>query len=358
MNGRILFLFVCHCALCLAGVAAFTPTEARRVYGESSLPKDAPFVEHGGYVFMNVKWRTDAESTSDECEARNLSAIMDALEMYVAPRRQDVTNSPFCKTLTDWMIPEDKFEFSGVESVTIDEDDVGGEHWALMAFDLNALRRVREKVLSSRKNFSAHGVADWAKELAAVYGHFKTVKDRRTFFSLLGCPIVTLIDERTGVKVDEVVKKKGQGEAELVALLDWVPPQDSVFCEYPMLWWKSCREMEKGIFFPRWSDADGGLFMEAERLYLKGEDAPKIISLLAGSIARNPIGAKKWEYLGGTLKASNRHAEAVMAYIQALRFDKGSVWAWKGLAESLQKSGMPMNANGIDWYIRMNGWGK
>lgn len=358
MNGRILFLCVCHCALCLAGAAAFTPTEARRVYGESSLPSDAPFAEHGDYLFMNVKWKTDKENSSDENEAQNLSATLDALEGYVAPKRQDVTNSPFCKTLTDWMIPEDTFKFSDVDSVTVAEEHSGDERRAVVAFDLNALRRVRERTLASRKDFSAHGTADWAKELAGAYANFKTAKDRRRFFSLLGCPIVAFLDERIGFTAEEAVKNANGGEAELTELLNWNPPQDSVFREYPMLWWKSCREGASDGFFPRWTDTDGGLFAEAEKLYLKGKDVPKIVALLAGSIARNPIGAKKWEYLGGALRASNRHYEAVMAYMQSLRFDKGGVWAWRGLADSLRRSGKVVNADGLDWYIRMNGWAK
>lgn len=358
MNGRILLLYVCQCVLCLAGAAAFTPTEARRVYGESSLPSDAPFTEHGDYLFMNVKWKTDKENSSDENEAQNLWATLDALERYVAPKRQDVTNSPFCKTLTDWMIPEDTFKFSDVDSVTVAEENVGDEHRAVIAFDLNALRRVRERTLASRKDFSAHGTSDWAKELAEAYANFKTAKDRRKFFSLLGCPIVAFLDERIGFAAEDAAKNTNGGEAELTELLNWTPPQDSVFREYPMLWWKSCHEGTSDCLFQRWSDTDGGLFAEVERLYLKGKDVPKIVALLAGSIARNPIGAKKWEYLGGALKASGRHHDAVMAYMQSLRFDKDSVWAWRGLADSLRKSGKVVNADGLDWYIRMNGWAK
>ena len=67
----------------------------------------------------------------------------------------------------------------------------------------------------------------------------------------------------------------------------------------------------------------------------------------------NPINNKKWEYLGGVLKASNKPQDALIAYIQALKINSKNVWAWKGLADSCEKTGFVENAKGIRWYLKI-----
>ena len=84
--------------------AAFTPEEARRVYGESSSSLNlSTFKEVGDYVFMEVKWSVDKDVSSDDRESLEMSALMDAIQKYVEPPVIACTNSPFLKALTTWL---------------------------------------------------------------------------------------------------------------------------------------------------------------------------------------------------------------------------------------------------------------
>ena len=77
------------------------------------------------------------------------------------------------------------------------------------------------------------------------------------------------------------------------------------------------------------------------------------IIYLTESISLNPISSKKWEYLGGVLKASGRPKDALVAYVQALKISSESPWAWKGLIDCCEKTGLEENAKGLRWYMKI-----
>lgn len=346
---------LCWCACGSAALAAFTPDEARRVYGESSSAFTSACTEVGDYVFMELKWKPEADASAEDRDAREMSALMDALERYVAPEQTAVTNSPFCRELTEWLVPEKEFRVPSVASTTLKDEEAGGERRMVVAFDANALHAARDSAKSHKVDVNRYSQAQWTDALSAAYANFKTRDERRKFFFLLGCPVVSLLDREIGLDAKDLTGRADKGSVELSQILKWKPTQGSVYCEYPALTWNFYKQSDSDLFFPAWSETDGGAFAKAEKLYLQGKDIPKIISLLAESIAKNPIGVRKWEYLGGVLKASNRHQDAVVAYLQSLWQKNDSVWAWKGLMESLKKSGMTANATGLEWHLRMKG---
>lgn len=346
---------LCWCACESVALAAFTPDEARRVYGESSSASNSVCTEVGDYVFMELKWKTEADASAEDRDAQEMSALMDALESYVAPKQTAVTNSPFCRELTEWLVPETAFKIPDVASVTLKDEEAAGERRMVVAFDATALHEARDSAKSRNVDMNGYSPVQWTEALSAAYANFKTRDEKRKFFFLLGCPVVSLLDREIGLNATDLTGRSDRGSVELDRLLKWKPTQGSVYCEHPALTWSFYRQSDSDFFFPAWSETDGGAFAKAEKLYLHGKDIPKIISLLAESITKNPIGARKWEYLGGVLKASNRHQDAVVAYLQALRQKNDSAWAWKGLMGSMKKTGMEVNATGLEWYLRMKG---
>lgn len=354
MNAKWMTI-LCWCACVSTALAAFTLDEARRVYGEASSAFKTACAEVGDYVFMELKWKTGADASAEDREEQELSAMMDAMQRYVAPKQSAVTNSPFCKELTEWLVPERGFKVPDVASTTVKDEESDGERKMVIAFDAKALHAARDCAKKQNVDLNEYSPAQWKDALLEAYANFMTRDDKRKFFFLLGCPIVAFLDKEIGLDAKELTGRQDKGSVELCQLLKWKPPQGSVYSEYPALTWSFYRQSESELFFPAWCETDGGAFAAAEKLYLKGKNIPKIILLLVESITKNPIGALKWEYLGGVMKASNRHQDAVIAYMQSLRQKDDGVWAWKGLVESMKKSGMPMNAMGSEWYLRMKG---
>ena len=341
-------------ALLAVYVKAFTPEEAHSVYnGVPQSQEDSSYVEIGDYIFIKVQWKVDANDSPDDREAKELSAVFNAIENYLVPPKVISSNSPFGANLTSWLIPEVEFKLPNLASTTIKENELNGTNQKVIAFDAAEMKAAKAEYAKSVPDVDHWTKNDWLKALVSAKKNFKTDSEKQKFYTMLGCPIVNLILSQ------DLAPKSGTDESpaqkEFDGLLNWSPKTDSVFAEHPELLWNSYKNKGQGVFFPKWSEDDGGAFDEAEDLFLKGKDKAKIISLLVKSISVNPMAAKKWEYLGGVLKASGKYEDAVIAYIQSLRFDSQSTWAWKGLLESCEKSMMPSNAKGLDWYLQMEG---
>lgn len=352
MFKNALLAFVCLNQLMLS--AAFAPEEARRIYGESSSTMTSYSQEVGDYVFMKLEWTFDKDASTEDREALELSAVMDAIERYVMPSAVVCTNSPFSKALTTWMISETEFKLPEVQTTVVkDEEDAGIRH-QVVAFDAGSLKAARADAVQKANGVNTRKTEDWLGLLKKASENFKTEEEKRKFNTMLGCPIVNFITcrayERAPANDDEQA-----GLDELAKIMDWSPSEGSIYVEYPDLLWMTRKDKGAGLFYPHWSEDDGGAFVEAEKLYLKGKDIPRIIKLLAESIVKNPVGIKKWLYLAGVLKASSRHADALVAYIQTLKFDPSNVWAWKGVLECCQELGFKSNAAGLAWYFKLHG---
>ena len=349
-----LLVFSGICQLTLS--AAFTPEEARRVYGEASPDlSSSSFKEVGDYVFAEVKWTVEEDADEEDREALEMSALLDAIEKYVDVRVVACTNSPFSKALTTWLVPETEFKLPEVQSSVVKEEDKGGKRCRVVAFDAIGLKAAKDSAVKTAHGVNERSEEDWAQSLRVAYENFKTPAEKRKFNVMLGCPIVDIILNVGKFEVEDANEDEKDGVAEVVKILNWKPAKGSVFLEYPNMLWMTHKHSENDMFYPCWREDDAGRFSEAEVLYKKGKDVPKILTLLAESISINPISEKKWAYLGGVLKAQGKHEDALIAYIQALKFDKSDPWAWKGVRDCCQKLGYKSNAVGLGWYFKLNG---
>ncbi len=349
-------LLVCASVSQLLLSASFTPEEARRVYDESSSTlSQSSCKEIGDYVFMEVKWRVESDDSSEDCEAKELSALMDAIQRYVAPPVVACTNSPFSKALTTWLMPVAEFDVPKVASSVVKDEEMAGARRQVVAFDAQALRAAKAKAAKSAVNVNARSVEDWTDSLKSIVSDFKTPSEKRKFNVMLGCPIVDFVLCDEEYVPGQVNADETDVVAEVERLNNWQPAKDSVFASHPKVLWSSYKGEGSKLFYPRWKENDGGRFAEAEKLYRKGKDVPRILELLLESIEINPICEKKWAYLGGVLKALNKPEDAMIAYIQALKFNKDNPWSWKGLRDCCRKVGMKLNADGLEWYFRLHG---
>lgn len=347
-------LSACICLGHLASIAAFTPEEARRVYGEASSPPSSS-LEEGDYVFMEVRWSVAEGATAEEAEEGEMSAMMSAIESYVKPHAVVCTNSPFSRTLTSWMTPDFEFSVPNVQSVVVKENEKDGKVCKVIAFDAAVLKAAKADAAKKANSVNVRNDSEWLDQLKLAAENFKSAEEKRKFNVMMGCPIVNFIlcsgkYEERNVNEDE----KG-GVDEVGKIVNWSPAKDSVFSEYPGLLWTTHKNGDSGLFYPGWREDDGGKFAEAESLYLKGKDVPRILTLLAESISANPIGEKKWQYLGGVLKALGKNDDAMIAYVQALKFNKDNVWAWKGVRDCCRLLDLKTNAAGLEWYFKLNG---
>lgn len=349
-------LLVCVGICQLALSAAFTPEEARRVYGETSLDlSSVSYAEVGDYIFMEIKWDVDKDADSDGLESQEMSALMDAIQKYVVPPVIACTNSPFSKSLTTWLMPETEFNVPEVQSAVVKNEEKDGSRCQIVAFDAAVLKAARANAVNTAHNVNKRSEESWLGALKLAYGNFKTPAEKRKFNVMLGCPIVNLILCGGTYEQENANEDEKDGVAEVERIVKWTPDKDSVFSEYPNMLWTAYQNSGSSLFYPSWCEDDGGKFAEAEVLYRKGENVPKILSLLAESISINPVGEKKWAYLGGVLKALDKPEDAMIAYIQALKFNKDNPWAWKGVFECCMKLGLRSNARGLAWYFKLNG---
>ncbi len=353
MNSKVILLAT-GIAFAVANLFAFTPEEARRVYGEASASSTSSSMDVGDYVFMEVKWKAPDDSNSEDAdEASEMSAMMDALEAYIIPKPVAVTNSPFCSALTTWMIPESTFVLPNVDSAKVKEEVVGGEVRAVVAFDAKALHAARDRAVAGSADLNKWSKSQWTRALRKAYGDFKSANETSKFFTLLGCPIVHVIMSGEGADFRSPVKGFEAAWNEVKDIMDRPAKSDSFFAKNRNLLWTGIATGRKSSFYPEWKEDDGGRCAEAIRLYNRGKNVPKIINLLSESIAINPIGTDKWGYLGGALKVTGQHKDALFAYLQSIRFDLGNAWAWKGLRECCEKCGYKENAKGLSWYLRI-----
>lgn len=350
---QILMVSAAICRLTLS--AAFTPEEARRVFGESSSKFTSSTMEVGDYVFMEVKWDVDVDASVEDREAKELLVVLGALRKYITPEPVACTNSPFCKALTTWLLPEPVFNVPEVERTIVKDEEKAKTRRVVFAFDAVPLKVAKGSALKTANGVNERSEEDWQESLKAAYENFKTPAEKRKFNVMLGCPIVDFILSVGKYKAEQVNSDEKAGVEEVEKIAKWKPAKDSVFSKYPNVLWTTHKKGGSDLFYPNWSEDDGGKFAEAEVLYKKGKDVPKILVLLAESISINPIGEKKWAYLGGVLKALNKHEDAMIAYIQALKFDNNDPWAWKGVRDCCKKLGYKSNATGLDWYFKLKG---
>lgn len=352
MKNELMFLL--GCGMCLsASPATFTPEEARRIFGESSSCVSSSGTVVGDYLFLEVSWKEDASLSTEEREELEMSALLEAMQKFVTPQSCVCTNSPFCKTLTDWLLPVVEFNAPNVKSSVVKESSKEGRRTQVIAVEAAPLLSARDLASKRGSAVNDRSEAQWVEALKNALPQFKRPEDKQKFYTLLGCPIVNLIFSRSNEFHALVLPGSERAWGELGALSKFVTEGDSFFVEYPNILWGHYAHDHTALFFPSWEEDDGGRLIEAEKLYRQGKDIPKIIRLLVESLSINPISSTKWEYLGGVLKASGKPKDALVAYVQALKISPISQWAWKGLADCCEKSELKENAKGLKWFMKI-----
>lgn len=355
MKKSLMLLFGFGMGLPMAHSAPFSSEEARRVFDESSVNVSTSAKVVGDYLFTEVSWQEDKSATTEDREAQELSALLAAMQNFIAPDTAQCTNSPFCKKLTEWLEPTLEFNVPNVQSFVLKDETNGDQRRQVVALEAKPLVDAKRRAQAGIVDKNSRTESQWAKLLQGAYVQFKTPEEKRKFFVLLGCPLVNFIADKGSGDYGSALPGCESGWAELEKIRNWRPSADSFYAEYPNLLWTAYAKRTDAIFFPAWSENDGGRLDEAAKLYRQGKDIPTIIRLLAESISLNPINSMKWEYLGGVLKVSNKPCDAVIAYIQALKINPKSQWAWKGLVDSLDKAGFKANAAGLRWYLKIKG---
>ena len=356
MKKSLMLLFGFGMGLSMAHSAPFSSEVARHVFDEFSPTFDRnDYVETNGFVFARLRWKIESSDSAVESRKKSLAAVRQFLERYVAPVTIACTNSPFCSALTSWMLPRVSFSLQNVSTSILKDETSDNIRTQIVAFDFVPLDRARGLAKGQVEALQKRSEQQWGEELEKTFKKFKTPEEKRKFFVLLGCPIVNLIADKGSGDYGFALPGGESGWAEFERIINWRPGAGSFYAEYPNLLWTAYAKRTDAIFFPSWSENDGGRLDEAAKLYRQGKDIPTIIRLLAESISMNPISSTKWEYLGGVLKASNKPCDAVIAYIQALKINSKSPWAWKGLVDSLDKAGFKANAAGLGWYLKIKG---
>lgn len=352
MKNELMLLL--GCGMCLSAFsAAFTPEEARRVFGETSSSVSSSGTVVGDYLFFEVKWKEDNSLPTEDREAQEMNALLEAMQRFITPQSCACTNSPFCKTLTDWLLPAAEFNVPNVKSSVVKDDSKEGNRTQVVAVEAAPMMSARDLALKSVASVNNRSEAQWAESLKKALTQFKKPDDKQKFYTLLGCPIVNLIFSRSNEYRVSVLAGCERACDELGLLAKFATEGDSFFVEYPNILWGHYAHDRSVLFFPAWEENDEGRLIEAEKLYQKGKDIPKIIKLLVESLSINPISSTKWEYLGGVLKASGKPSDALIAYVQALKISPRSQWAWKGVADCCEKAGLTENAKGLKWYLKI-----
>ena len=94
--------------------------------------------------------------------------------------------------------------------------------------------------------------------------------------------------------------------------------------------WEDARRCAGFLFFEETGNAEASQMFElARELFLKGEDLPRIISLLEQSLAKDPGCGDAWRYYAAALRTAGRVEDAVVAGHEAVVLgtnDYGAAW--------------------------------
>lgn len=96
---------------------------------------------------------------------------------------------------------------------------------------------------------------------------------------------------------------------------------------------------------------DGGAFAEAKKLFEKGENLPKIITLLEKALCSNPSSPEIWRYYGAALRTAHKYRECTLAYQESLSLNPKDPLALSDIGNAFQKLGLKKLADANAWYL-------
>lgn len=355
MRQKILFcmLIIGICGLASFNLNAFSLQEAKQVfepYKENLLPN--VWIEDGEYAFIRVTV-TLPEKYKVESKRRNfafMSEMLRVFEAYAGLPAPLPQKTPFCKNLTKLIEPLLPWKMPEIGSSILEENMTEDGVERVYAFEkekLHAFKQGIEKQLIAREERSEE---EWAALLKTAVAKLKTLPERRAVMLLLGCPLVNVLEDSGEGEFGNPILGFEKAWGELQEYLKWAKGGSPFFEAHKKILWSDIRNTDS-IFYPiQWKQDDGGKFEEAKNLYNRGQDLPKVLELLSGSIALYPLKAEKWCYLGGALLANNQPQDALVAYVQAYRMAPRNDMAWKGILKSCEMAGLKEHVKGFHWY--------
>ncbi len=339
--------------------ATFSQTEARRVYNETAvsfqpaeqLPHFA-FREVGEFVFIALEWKVEDNSNKERLNELRYSEKAIFHYLSSGQEKPSNVNSPFCSALTSWMIPDVSYHINNVPMCIVSENVENGVKRQVLALEKAPLIQERARVTAIYEKTQNRSDSDWLEELRRTQGHFKTPEERSKFFTLLGCPLVNIVEQGS---LGTVLPAGEVGHQEMKDWMAYIYGEASFFSDYPRL---SFAHYERVLFYPRWVQDKENCFGKAKSLIDAGQNTKKALNLLTTSISCDPFYADKWYYLGKALQASDRPKDALYAYLQSLRMTRGksqsNAAVWKLIQSCCSDAGYTANAKGLAWYLQVS----
>ena len=155
-------------------------------------------VKSGDYLFFRYKWKTPQEATQEEREEEQMEAQFEVLESYLCKGLQElrIRQSPFGVKLTKLILPPFSFKLPEIEMVNVKEEEQDGEHIGVFACNPSEIETLKAKLKEEAMQVGNYSAQQWAALLKKAFDSLKREEDRRSFLTLLGCPIVTFLRER------------------------------------------------------------------------------------------------------------------------------------------------------------------
>lgn len=347
--GRYLALLLIS-SLIVGPLSAISHEEALRIYNSNQ--PSASLFEADGYLFTEIKWDIEDSDSSDEEE---LGAYLSFFESYITSVEVEKEHSPFSEKFTKWLVLPLPFEVPQVERYLLKDKSQQGKGCHLVAFESAPLKKARAAYAEAKRATLCQTPEDWARRLNKVFQDLTTEQDKWNFFSLLGCPAINVIFANQQEAYGRMIPGTEAAWKELEQILDAAKGNDPFFKQNEILCATNYYRHPK-LFYTK-SELDPveaqKLFLEAQSLYQKGKDLPRILDLLVHSLRKNPFSTESWSYLGGALRAKGSPVSATVAYLQAARLDPESPYAVKGLQQACKDAGFSCHAEGLKWYLLM-----
>lgn len=349
-------LFATLLLLGFSRLFAFSKKEAKAAYSQID---DAEYpVKGGDCLFFRFQWKAAQDAAQEEMEGQQLEAQFEAIETYVCKGLQElrIKQSPFGEKLSRIILPPLNFKLPEIEMVTVKEEEKNGEHSCVFACEASAIEKVKTQLQEEAVQLKNYSEQQWAKLLKTAFDALERKEDKRSFLTLLGCPIVTFIRERdiryVGMDFNETSKAAWQ---EIGELLSWPAGADSYFLSRKDSFvWRWVWATRGNVDFSNAPQKDNGEFEEGKTLYHQGKDIPRIMELFGRSIEFAPNSQEKWRYLGGILRVNKQYKDSLVAYLQAAKFGTLPKEDLKTILSLCEACGLTTNAKGLKWYQLMN----
>ena len=303
------------------------------------------------YLFIKVEAQISEEDTEEERDEKIMLSLMDKLYSYVCSEANEkrYASTPFSLKLSKFILGEINLTMNNIGNCTVKQTESKISRVQIIAFEKKDIESLKEKVSLEVKNIKERSDAEWNKLLAEKFKSLKTAEERQTFLLMLGTPLANYLRTRIiqyNKPFDDISEK---GWNEFVSMIEW--PIGTYYSSAESSLWKIVWSAKGNVSFPQSKIPLDSQFKEAKQLYGQGKDIDRILALLKTSIESSPDSIDKWRYLGGALKVKKMYREAFISYLEALRFEPDNLKILEDITALCSLCDMPVNANGMKWYL-------